>query len=222
MIEAVDGLRVLGYIRVSTGDQVDSGAGLAAQRRALKAEIRRREWGLEIIEEPGVSGSTLARPALTEALRRLENGEAEVLMVNRLDRLTRSVRDFGELAERARKKGWKIVCLDLGVDTTTPSGELVAHVVAASAQYERRLIGLRTKEALAAKKAAGVRLGRPPVITPEVIGRVKSLRDDGLSLRAIAARLTGDGVPTARGNGAWSHATVQALLRTTDNQSAVA
>ncbi len=86
---------------------------------------------------------------------------ADVLLVAKLDRLTRSLRDFGELAERARKRRWALVCLDLGVDTTTPAGELVAGVVASTAQYERRLIGQRTREALAARRAAGVRLGRP-------------------------------------------------------------
>lgn len=202
----------LGYVRVSTEEQVDSGAGLAAQRAALQAEADRRGWQLELLEDAGWSGKTLQRPALTEALHRLDQRRADVLLVSRLDRLSRSVRDFGDLADRARRRGWSVVCLDLGVDTTTPAGELVANVVASTAQYERRLIGQRTREALAARRAAGVRLGRPPVLPTEVVARVLRERASGSSMRAIAASLTADEVPTARGGNRWSSSSVQAVL----------
>jgi DNA invertase Pin-like site-specific DNA recombinase len=82
-------------------------------------------------------------------------------MASKLDCISRSVTDFAKLLERANTRGWRLVLLDLGVDTSTPAGEFVANTIANSAQYERRLIGQRTREALAAKKAAGVRLGRP-------------------------------------------------------------
>jgi DNA invertase Pin-like site-specific DNA recombinase len=132
----------------------------AWQRASLIAQAEQRGWGLEIIADEGISGSTLKRPGLTRALEMLDRGEADVLMAAKLDRVSRSVTDFAKLLERASQKGWRLVLLDLGVDTSTPAGEFVANTIANSAQYERRLIGQRTREGLAAKRAQGVRLGR--------------------------------------------------------------
>ena len=70
--------------------------------------------------------------------------------------------DFTALMATAQKQGWALVALDCAVDTTTPAGEAMANVLATFAQFERRLISQRTKDALAAKKAQGVRLGSPP------------------------------------------------------------
>ena len=111
---------------------------------------------------------------LSEALRTIEGGEADALVVAKLDRLSRSLIDFAGLIERSRRRGWAIVVLDLGVDTTTPVGELVANVMAAVAQWERRAIGQRTREALAVRRAQGVRLGRPRAIPPDVRARGSS------------------------------------------------
>lgn len=105
-----------------------------------------------------------------------------------------------------------LVCLDLGVDTTTATGELLAGVVASTAQYERRLIGQRTKEALAAKRAAGVRLGRPQSLPGEVVARIVRERAGGLSLRGVAAVLNRDGVPTGQGGARWYASTVREVL----------
>lgn len=205
--------RALCYVRVSTEEQRESGAGLEAQRSAVLGEVARRGWELvEVVEDGGYSAATLDRPGMTSALERLDRHEADVLVVSKLDRLTRSIKDFGLLAERAHKRGWALVCLDLGVDTTTPAGESVANVVAATAQYERRLIGVRTKEGMAAKRAQGVRLGRPPRLPVETVERVVALREAGLSLRAVAAALDERGVPTA-GGGPWRASSVQDVLR---------
>jgi DNA invertase Pin-like site-specific DNA recombinase len=85
-------------------------------------------------------------------------------------------------------------------------------VLATFGQFERRLIGQRTREALAAKKAAGVRLGRPPIIPAAVVRRIQRLRARGLSLRAIAQALNEAGVPTAQGGKQWYAATVRGVL----------
>jgi DNA invertase Pin-like site-specific DNA recombinase len=91
----------------------------------------------------------------------------------------------------------------------------MAHVLATFGQFERRLISQRTKEALAVKKASGVRLGRPPTLPQSVVQRIQRLRARGLSLRAIADSLNQDGVPTAQGGAKWYPATVRhVLLRT--------
>jgi DNA invertase Pin-like site-specific DNA recombinase len=149
-------MRVVGYVRVSTEEQAVSGAGLEAQRRAIVAECRRRGWELvETIEDAGYSAKDLKRPGVQEALRALEAGEAKALVVAKLDRRSRSMLDFAALMATAQKQHWTLVALDCAVDTSTPAGEAMAHVLATFGQFERRLISQHTKEALAVKKAAG-------------------------------------------------------------------
>ena len=75
--------------------------------------------------------------------------------------------DFTALMATAQKQGWALVALDCAVDTTTPAGEAMANVLAMFAQFERRLISQRTREALAVKRSQGVRLGRPPTLDNE-------------------------------------------------------
>ncbi len=206
--------RVVGYIRVSTAEQADSGLGMEAQRRTLHLECERRAWNLlEVFEDAGASGKSLGkRPALDLALGALRAGRADALVVAKLDRLSRSLIDFCALMEDGRRHGWALVALDLGVDTTTPSGEMVANVMASFAQFERRLIGQRTKEALAVKRAAGVRLGRPPSVTPEVAESLVVLREQGLSYRKIAEIATGNGWRTGHGAARWSGASVRSVV----------
>ena len=96
------------------------------------------------------------RPVLADVTRALRAGEADAVVVAKLDRLSRSVVDAGRLLEQARKGGFNIVALDLGLDLSTPTGELVANVLAAVAQWERRMIGVRTSEALQVKIAGGL------------------------------------------------------------------
>ncbi|SDN51241.1 Site-specific DNA recombinase [Klenkia soli] len=182
-----------------------------AQRAALRAEAERRGWDLELVEDAGYSAKDLNRPALTDALERLDRHRADVLVVSKLDRLSRSVHDFSGLLQRAERRGWSVVIVDLGVDTTTPAGEANATVMSAFAQLERRLIGQRTREALAAKRAAGVRLGRPQALSGDVVARVVGMRRDGASFRTIAAQLQDEGVPTARGGATWHASSVKAV-----------
>jgi hypothetical protein len=134
---------VVGYIRVSTDGQAESGAGLAAQRSAIRAECERRGFELaHIYEDAGASAKSLdGREALAEALQALAEGGASVLVVAKLDRLARSVADFAELVRRAERQGWAILACDLGVDMTTPTGGLLANVTASVAEWERRIIG---------------------------------------------------------------------------------
>ena len=210
--------RVLGYVRVSTAEQATKGAGLDAQRAAIRAECERRGWTLVAIhEDAGASGRSLnGRAGLASAVDRLERHEADALVVSKLDRLSRSLLDFAGLMERSRRRGWALVALDLGVDSSTPSGEAMANVLATFAQLERRLIGERTRDALAVKRQQGVRLGRPPVLDPHVARRIVRLRRSGSTLTAIADRLNRDGVPTAHGGELWRHSAVRAVLRYSD------
>ena len=204
-------MRVLLYVRCSTEEQTISGAGIQAQRQALEAECERRGWTVvrEIVDE-GYSAKDMRRPGVQEAIRALESGEADALVVSRLDRLSRSMADFSALMARAQKRGWALVALDC-VDTTSPSGEMMAHVLATFAAYERRLISQRTKDALAVKRAQGVRLGRPPVLSDAVRRRISAERSKGDSFAAIAGRLNAEGIPTAHGGARWYPATVRKI-----------
>jgi len=207
--------RVIAYTRVSTSEQADSGAGLEAQRAAILAEAERRGWqeaDLTFVEDAGYSGKDLNRPGIAAALDALRHHRADALVVSKLDRLSRSMLDFAGLMDRASREKWALVALDVGVDTTTPQGEMVAAVMAVFAQFERRLIGERTKAALAVKKAAGVRLGRPRLIPEEIVARIVTERSSGATLRAIADGLNRDAVPTAMRGRQWWVATVQGVL----------
>jgi len=203
-------MRVVSYTRVSTSEQADSGLGLESQRATIEREAQARGWTLAgSYEDAGASGKSVnGRPGLAAALEAVERGEADGLVVAKLDRLSRSLMDFAAIMERAQRKGWALVALDLGVDTSTPAGEMMAHVLATFAQFERRLIGQRTKDALAVKRAEGVILGRPVSICPDVAARIHARRQQGSTLAEIAAELNADGIPTARGGSRWWASTV--------------
>lgn len=216
-------MKAIGYTRVSTTEQGESGLGLDAQRTAIDAEVARRGWDTAGIVTDVASGkSTNGRHELVAALDRLDRGDADVLIVAKLDRLARSTLDFAAIAERAERHGWALVALDAQVDTTTPSGRLMLDVVAAFAAYERRLIAERTRNALAARRAQGVRLGRPVTLPQDVRARIATEYAHGTSMNAIANMLTAEGVPTAQGGARWYASTVRAVLQSTELDGAAA
>ena len=200
-----------GYLRVSTSEQASSGLGIAAQREAIAREADRRGWNVEWFVDDGYSASTMNRPAVTEAFDLLRRKGAAGLIVAKLDRLSRSLVDFSTVMADARKAGWAVIALDLGVDTTTPAGELVANVMAAVAQWERRAIQARTTDALAAAKARGQRLGRPRTTPDAVVARIRDM-SVLLGPSAIARELTADGTPTVRQAGPWRPSSVRRIL----------
>jgi|tagenome__1003787_1003787.scaffolds.fasta_scaffold20986228_1 DNA invertase Pin-like site-specific DNA recombinase len=215
------GTRVIGYTRVSTVEQGDSGAGLSAQRRAIEEKCRHRGWILVDIIEDVASGKSSARPGLTQALERIESGEALALVAAKLDRVSRSTIDFCGLLARSERRGWKLAVLDLELDTTTPAGELMATVIASVAQYERRMIGERTRLGMAAKKAAGTLkapVGRSRNVPPDVERRIKKARRAGLSYAKIADQLNAEGIPGGQG-GRWYASTVAKIASRPARQS---
>ncbi len=118
---APDHTRVIGYVRVSTTEQADSGLGLEAQRNAITAECDRRGWTLVgIHEDAGVSGKKIDRPGFTMALDDLKSGMAGTLMASKLDRVSRSLRDSADLMEKAKDNGWNLAILDLAADLSHP------------------------------------------------------------------------------------------------------
>ena len=153
----------------------------------------------------------MKRPGIQAALEALQAGDAKALVAAKLDRLSRSMIDFTAPMATAQKQGWALVALDCAVDTTTPAGEAMANVLATFAQFERRLISQRTREALAVKRSQGVRLGRPSTMPRTVVNRIKRERAKGKSFAAIADGLNREGVPTAQGGKRWYPATVRYL-----------
>lgn len=231
--------RAIGYIRASTDEQTLT---LEVQRTRLRAYAVAMDLELvAILEDPGRSGKTLDRAGLREALRRLENGEADALLVTKLDRLTRSVEDLGTLIRRyfGDRAPFGLLSVGDSIDTRTAGGRLVLNVLASVAQWEREATVERTRDALAQVKADGGRVGRIRIGERRssavdasgrrmveldeggaaALARARALRASGASLAAIAGTLTSEGHPTARG-GAWAAETVRRALARQEGQAA--
>jgi DNA invertase Pin-like site-specific DNA recombinase len=209
----------VGYCRVSTADQVESGAGLEHQRQRIAQEANHRGWTLlETYVDGGLSGgSMVGRDGLAQALADVSQRRADVLIVEKLDRLSRSLLDFANLMEQSRREGWSLVALDLGLDTSTAQGEMMAAVLATFAQFERRLISQRTIAGMAVKKAQGVKMGRPQTLQDDVYARIVELQRAGLNYQKIADHLNDAGVPTSRG-GSWHAGTIFKILKSRTNK----
>ena len=201
----------VGYCRVSTDGQGERGYGLDSQAALIEAEAAARGWTMGRIYVDVASGkSTRRRPEFGAMLGALGAGEADVLIVAKLDRLSRSLVDFAQVMALAQEQGWGIDALDIGVDTSTINGELIANIIMALAQWERRIIGQRTTVALQQVRAQGKALGRPSGVSIETRRLIRVLRDSGLSWQKVADTLTGEGVPTGQG-GRWHASTVRKL-----------
>jgi len=209
------------YLRVSTQDQADSGAGLAAQRASIEAWAAAN--GKRIVEyfvDEGVSGKNLNREKFKLALDLVVNGSASGIVTAKLDRLTRSILDFATLMAQASSQQWKLVALDVGLDTSTPMGELMANILAVFAQWERRVIGQRTKDGLAAKKAEGVILGRRRQLPDQDLQTVVAtfVRCDR-NYTWTCEHLNRMQIATAQGGKRWYPSTVRAVILSADGQT---
>jgi DNA invertase Pin-like site-specific DNA recombinase len=206
--------KIVTYARVSLEEMAREGISLEAQRATLEAEAERRGW--TVVQHVEEVGSTDPRkkqqPKLAEAVALIEAGEADGIMVTKLDRLSRSVAHFAGLLERFTRLGHSVVCLDIGIDTSTIMGAAAAQMGVVFAEMERRRIGQRTSEAMQAMKAQGKVISRPTV-PPETKARIRDMRESGMGLQQIADRLTEERVPTARG-GKWYASTIKSALET--------
>lgn len=222
--------KVVGYVRVSTQEQANEGHSLAAQEAKLRAYAELYDLDLVEIEiDAGQSGKSLDRAGLERALKALRAGTVEALLIPKLDRLTRSVADMAHLideffGDRAPCKSALLSVADQ-IDTRTAGGRLVLNVLVSVAQWEREANAERTKAALDHKKSMGEYAGgtRPfgfdlegtrLVAMPqeqEAITLILKLRDQGRTLREIAAELTERRIATKRG-GRWHIQTVKNIL----------
>jgi len=226
--------RTIAYIRVSTAKQADEGVSLAAQRRKLEAYAVAMDLELvEVIVDAGISAKSMKRPGLQAALAKLEAGDADALLIAKLDRLTRSVRDLGWLLDEERFGGrWSLLSVGDSLDTRSAAGRLVVNVLGAVHQWEREAISERTREGLAEVRAQGGTLGRAPLgmrrtaeldahgrqvleadaAELEAVSLIRQWHSDGHSLRTIAMKLQVGGFSTKRG-GRWHASTVRAVLQ---------
>jgi DNA invertase Pin-like site-specific DNA recombinase len=213
----VSAVTVRAYSRVSTDQQRDAGGGLLAQRDALEREVAHRAWDDVVwYTDGGFSGGSLDRPEMTRLLAEIRRHD--FLVTAKVDRLSRSLVDFATLVERSQREGWSIVTLDLGLDLSTAQGEFVASILAAFARMERRLIGQRTKDAMAARKAqGGVRYGRTSALPVDVQERVEALWLSGESMGQVARLMTAEGIRTSEGSSRWHAATVSTVIRSRAN-----
>ena len=149
-------MKALVYTRVSTEEQGISRNGLESQLATCQEYSRRMGFEVAEVIEEVISGAKMTnRPLLIGALARLKAGDANVLVVSKLDRLSRSVSDLCYLLEVSEKEGWSLVILDLNIDCTTSSGRMQAQIQATFAEFERRRIGERTKDEIAVMALRG-------------------------------------------------------------------
>jgi DNA invertase Pin-like site-specific DNA recombinase len=220
--------KFISYLRVSTAKQGASGLGMAAQRKAVEDYLNGGRWKLiaECVEVE--SGKKSNRPKLAEALR-LCRLHGATLIIAKIDRLARNVAFISNLME----SGVEFVAVDFPT-----ANRLTVHILAAVAEHEAAMISRRTKDALAAAKARGVKLGGhrgrvPPKIAAERSLKARQataearatdlepiiteLRAEGIaSLNALARALTEKGVPTARGHSNWTSMRVSRVLALLD------
>ena len=218
---------LLGYIRVSTDEQADSGLGLVAQRQRIEAYATIKDLPLaEVFEEAGVSGGKLLseRPAGKRLLARAKR-ERGIVVVAKLDRLFRSVADAAQTIAAFDSCGVELVAIAEGFDMTSPYGRAMAQMASVFAELERAMIAERTRAALKVKRSRGERISRHAPFgwdfeggklvengeQQRTLAQIRGLRDEGFSLRQIAELLNERNVKPKKGK-AWSHSTVVRIL----------
>ena len=221
--------RAVGYIRVSSDKQVDHGVSLEAQRTKLEAYAALYDIELvAVIVDAGVSAKTQHRPGLQQALGMLRHGEADALLVAKLDRLTRSVKDLGTLLDEYFAEAFTLLSVADSIDTRTAAGRMVLNVLMSVAQWERETIRERTTEAMHHLKTQGRKTGgdMPYGFTLAADGTtliadadeqamlkaIRNARQRGLSQRGVVAELTRQGFVTRKGT-AFSLRQVQRIMQ---------
>jgi len=219
--------KMIAYLRVSTKEQGNSGLGLEAQKANIEAYASL--YNIDIVEtvSESATGKNLNRDGLRTALAKIEAGDADGLIIAKLDRLTRSVKDMGTLLEKHFNHA-SLVCVADQIDTTTPAGRMILNILTSISQWEREAIVERTKDALQAKKARGEKTGghcpygytadANGKLTPEpaeqkIIKSMIRLKKKGYTYQSIADKLAKDGVLTRTGSSKWTPATIRKIYK---------
>jgi DNA invertase Pin-like site-specific DNA recombinase len=221
-------MRAIGYCRVSTDKQADRGVSLEAQVEKIKAMgVVHGVELLDVIVDAGESAKDLDRPGMARVLELVRSRAIEMVIIAKLDRLTRSVRDLAVLLEQFQRRGVSLVSVAESLDTGSASGRLVLNIMVSVSQWEREAIGERTRDAMRHKKAKLEFVGNAPYgfrlaadkrhVEPEpgeqaVLQRIQRLRKSGKSLRKIADQLNRLSIRTRQGS-PWRHEYVARLLK---------
>lgn len=223
------------YTRVSTSDQAEQGVSLDAQLISCRSYATSKGWAIaDEISDPGESAGSLKRPGIQQVLAGLRSGKYAGVIVWRLDRLTRSIRDLLTLLDLANDHGVGLVSVTESLDTTSPMGRFVVHLLGAIAQWERETIGTRVKSAMAHAKGQGYWMGsaipagcrlvadgqRKRLARGDQAAQVAKAWTDvlaGASLRDVAERFIADGVDVTQKAGCksrrgWTPETIRNLL----------
>ena len=220
-------MKAIGYVRVSTEDQAKEGVSLDNQKAKIEAYCDLKDLELvEIVKDAGISAKNLNRPGAQRVLEMAHQKEADAVVVYKLDRMFRSTVDALETTRRFDKLGISFHSIEETLDTKSAMGNFFFTLTAALAEMERRLIGERTQVALRHKKGKGERVGHVPygfrvaengrllVEDPEeqsILREIHALRDEGLSLRQIAAELNDRGILNRGGK--WNHMNVKRVAK---------
>jgi site-specific DNA recombinase len=211
-------MKTIGYVRVSTDKQADRGVSLEAQAEKIRAmAVVHNAELIDIIVDGGESAKSLNRPGMARLLALVDGGEVQAVIIAKLDRLTRSVKDLCTLLERFERRGVALVSVAESLDTGSAAGRLVLNIMTAVSQWEREAIGERTRDAMSHKRTNGERVGNiqfgyrlgadgkhvePDPAEQAVLDEIRRMRQSGHTLRGIAAALNHQGHRTRRGS-AW-------------------
>ncbi len=210
-------MQAIGYVRVSTDKHAEQGVSLEAQAGKIRAMAVVHDAELTELIVDAESAKNLNRPGMVQLLSLVDSRQVQAVIVAKLDRLTRSVRDLCELLERFERRGVALISVAESLDTSSAAGRLVINIMTAVSQWEREAIGERTRDTLSHKKsqgqrvgniAYGLRLGEDGVHlehSPDeqaVLAQIRQLRGQGTTLRGIAAALNNREFRTRRGT-AW-------------------
>lgn len=222
-------MTAVGYVRVSTEDQAKEGVSLDNQKSKIMAYCQLKDLELrEVIEDAGISAKNLRREGVQKVLRLARRKEIDAVVVYKLDRIFRSTVDALETTKAFDKWGVSFHSIEETLDTRSAMGRFFFTLTAALAEMERRLIGERTKAALAHKRSKSEKTGGDiPFgydLTPEglltknegeqrVIRFIRKIHGQGFSLRRICSELEREGYKTKRGNAEWHPKTIGAILK---------
>jgi DNA invertase Pin-like site-specific DNA recombinase len=209
-------MKTVGYVRVSTDKQAERGVSLDAQAEKTRAmAVVHNAELVDIIVDGGESAKSLNRPGMARLLALVDAGEVDTVIIAKLDRLTRSVKDLCTLLERFTRRGVALVSVAESLDTGSAAGRLVLNIMTAVSQWEREAIGERTRDAMSHKRNNGERVGNiqfgyrlcadgkhvePDPAEQSVLHEIGRLRQTGHTMRGIAATLNHRALRTRRGS----------------------
>jgi len=221
-------MKAIGYVRVSTDKQAERGVSLDAQAEKIRAmAVVHNAELVDIIVDGGESAKSLQRPGMERLLALVDSKKIHAVIVAKLDRLTRSVKDLCELLERFERRGVALISVAESLDTSSAAGRLVLNIMTAVSQWEREAIGERTRDAMTHKRTNGERVGNirfgfklgsdgkhvePDPAEQVVLQEIRGLRQSGHTMRGIAAALNHRTLRTRCGS-AWRLEHVARILK---------